>query len=104
MHAVVNHMKLAKPIPDVVFARMQAELMPAARKTPGFIDALCVRIGDEQIVFIALGDSPEAVERMHQEVGGPWIGPNAKPYVASVDRKVGPVAAHAGGLVAAAKG
>jgi hypothetical protein len=96
MHAVVNHMKLSGPIPSEVFERMQAELMPAGRKIPGFVDATCVRIGDDQIVFILLAENAEALERIHAQVGGPWIGANVRPYVASVDRKVGEVVARSG--------
>jgi hypothetical protein len=95
MHAVVNHLTLSRPLNDGVFERMQSELMPAARAIEGFHDAYCVRIGDEQIIMVILCETPEALERVHLEVGNPWIGANVRPSVAMADRKVGVVAAHA---------
>lgn len=37
----------------------------------------------------------DVFERVHLEVGNPWIGANVRPSVATADRKVGVVAAHA---------
>lgn len=94
MHAVVNHMKLARPIDQAVFDRMQSELVPQLRQVDGFHDALCIKIGDDSIVFVVMGVDPAAIDRISQ-VANPWVGTNVRPYVASVDRKVGPIVARA---------
>jgi hypothetical protein len=95
MIAVVNHMRLSRPIDEDVYRRVQTELIPAARQIEGFHDALCVKIGDEQMVMIVLCETPEALQRVHGEVGDKWIGEIVRPYVGTVDRKVGDVVARA---------
>jgi hypothetical protein len=93
MHAVVNHMKLAKPLDSNIIDRMSSELMSSLARMPGFANALCVQTADDGIVIIVICESEEALERCHQEVGSPWVGPNLGPYLASTDRKVGPLIA-----------
>jgi hypothetical protein len=93
MHAVVNHMKLSKPLDNDIVERMSSELMSSLSAMPGFANALCVQVADDGIVIIVICDSEEALERCHQEVGSPWVGPNLGPYLAGTDRKVGPVIA-----------
>ena len=93
MHAVVNHMKLSKPLDDDIIRRMNSELMANISGMPGVADALCVHVADDGIVVVVLCESAESLERVHQEVGSPWVGENLRPYLASTDRKVGPVIA-----------
>lgn len=93
MVAVVNHMKLARRVPDEVFERMQRELMVEAGRIAGFHDAVCIRIGDEHVIMVVQCETAEAMEAVHRDVGGPWIGTHLRPFVESVDRKVGVVAA-----------
>jgi hypothetical protein len=93
MHAVVNYMRLSVPLSSNIIGRMSAELMSSLAKMPGFEDALCVQTADDDIVIIVICESEEALERCHQEVGSPWVGPNLGPYLASTDRRVGPVIA-----------
>jgi hypothetical protein len=93
MYAVVNHMKLSRPLDDSIVARMNSELMPNIAKMPGVADALCVQVAEDGIVVVVLCDSADSLERVHQEVGSPWVGENLIPYIASTDRKVGPVIA-----------
>ena len=93
MYAVVNHIKLSKPLDRNIISRMNSELMPDIAKMPGAADALCVQVADDAIVVVVLCESEESLERVHQEVGSPWVGENLRPYVASTDRKVGPVIA-----------
>jgi hypothetical protein len=93
MHAVVNHMKLSTPLDDNIIDRMNSELMAKIAKMPGVANALCVQVADDGIVVVVVCESAESLERVHQEVGLPWVRENLKPYLASTDRKVGPVIA-----------
>ena len=94
VHAVVNHMKLGTPLDDDIIERMNSGLMAKAAGMPGFRNAYCVQTAHDGIVIIVVCESAEALERVHQEVGSPWVGGNLLPYVASTDRKTGPVIAH----------
>ena len=93
MYAVVNHMKLSRPLDADIIGRMNSELMASIATMPGAVNALCVQVADDGIVVVVICESAEALERVHQEVGSPWVGENLKPYLASTDRKVGPVIA-----------
>jgi hypothetical protein len=93
MYAVVNHMKLSRPLDDTIIGRMNSELMSNIAEMPGAADALCVQVADDGIVVVVVCESAEALERVHQKVGSPWVGKNLVPYLASTDRKVGPVIA-----------
>ena len=93
MYAVVNHMKLSKSLDDSIIGRMNSELMSDIAKMPGVDNAICVQVSDDGIVVIVMCESAESLERVHQEVGLPWVRGNLTPYLASTDRKVGPVIA-----------
>jgi len=93
MHAVVNHMKLSRPLDDDIIERMNSELMSNIGKMPGVANALCVQVAEDAIVVVVVCESEDSLERVHQEVGLPWVRGNLKPYLASTDRKVGPVIA-----------
>ena len=93
MHAVVNHMKLNKQLDNDIIKRMNSELMADISRMPGVANALCVQVADDGIVVLVVCESEESLERVHQEVGLPWVRENLKPYLASTDRKVGPVIA-----------
>ena len=93
MYSVVNHMKLSRPLDDDIIDRMNSELMPSIARMPGAVEALCVQVAEDGIVVVVVCESADSLERVHQEVGRPWIGRNLKPYLASTDRKVGPVIA-----------
>jgi hypothetical protein len=86
-------MKLSRPLDDDIIERMNSELMANIGKMPGVSNALCVQVADDGIVVIVICESAEFLERVHQEVGLPWVRENLKPYLATTDRKVGPVIA-----------
>jgi hypothetical protein len=98
MYAVVNHMKLSRPLDDNIIERMNSELMSNLSKVPGVAHGLCVQVADDGIVIIVICESAEALERAHQEVGSPWVGENLAPYLAGTDRKTGPVIARSQNL------
>ena len=101
MYAVVNHMKLSRPLDEDIVRRMNTELISDLMKLPGVAHALCVQVADDGIVISVICDSEESLERAHQEVGSPWVGQNLSPYLASTDRKTGPVIARSENLDAA---
>jgi hypothetical protein len=98
MYAVVNHMKLSKPLDENIIRRMNTELMTDLVKLPGVAHALCVQVADDGIVISVICDSEESLERAHQEVGSPWVGQNLSLYLVSTDRKTGPVIARSENL------
>jgi len=93
MHAVVNHMKLSRPLDGDIIERMNSELMSDIGKMPGVVQGLCVQVADDGIVVVVVCESEDFLERVHQEVGLPWVRDNLKPYLAGTDRKTGPVIA-----------
>jgi hypothetical protein len=93
MYAVVNHMKLSRPLDDDIVGRMNSELMSTIGQMPGADNALCVQVADDAIVIVVICESATSLEQVHQQVGSPWVGKNLGPYLASTDRKVGPVIA-----------
>ena len=98
MYAVVNHMKLSRPLDDNIIGRMNSELMSNLSKMPGVAHGLCVQVADDGIVIIVICESEESLERVHQGIGSPWVGENLAPYLASTDRKTGPVIARSENL------
>src|SRR5215217_6540864 len=98
MYAAVNHMKLSRPLDDNIIGRMSSELMLNLSMLPGVAHALCVQVADDGIVIVVICESEESLERAHQEVGSPWVGENLAPYLASTDRKTGPVIARSENL------
>ena len=74
-----------------IIRRMNTELMSDLLKLPGVAHALCVQVAEDGIVISVICDSEESLERAHQEVGSPWVGQNLSPYLASTDRKTGPI-------------
>ena len=76
-----------------IIKRMNSELMADISRMPGVANALCVQVADDGIVVLVVCESVESLERVHQEVGLPWVRENLKPYLANTDRKVGPVIA-----------
>lgn len=97
MHAVVNHLRLSTPLDADIVERMNAELMAKAAEISGFVNAYCVQVADDGLVMIVVCATEESLERVHQEVGSPWIGGNLLPYLAGTDRKTGPVIASSTG-------
>jgi hypothetical protein len=55
-------------------------------KMPGVADALCVQVADDGIVVLVVCDSAKSLERVHQEVGTPWVRGNLTPYSISPAR------------------
>jgi hypothetical protein len=89
----VNDLKLGRPPDNDIIERMNSQLMSNIAKMPGVVDARCVQVADDGIVVVVICESEDCLERVYQMVGSPWVGQNLKLYLASTDRKVGPVIA-----------
>jgi hypothetical protein len=94
MHAVVNRLRLATPIPAEVWSRAQDEVPPLAREVPGFRALYVIEMTDDEVVLLVVGDSAEALDRVASEVGNTWMRENVIPYLAAPpDRQIGKVVA-----------
>ena len=90
MPAVVNHMRLSKPLEENIIERMNSELMANIAKMPGIDNALCVHVSEDGIVVIVLCDSADSWnEYIKRSAAMGWR--NLTPYIARTDRKVGPM-------------
>lgn len=88
MHAVVNRIRLARPIPDEVFASAAREVMPRVEAIEGLRAMHLVSAGEHELVVVLLADSPEALERTRVEVGNAWMRENVVPYAAGAPERV----------------
>jgi hypothetical protein len=92
MHAVVNTLRLAKPIPDEIWARAEQEVGVKARTIEGFRGMQVVRLAEDEIVLLVFADDAPTLDVIATEVGGPWMVANVIPYLAGPpQRRVGEV-------------
>ena len=90
MHAVVNRLRLKHPIDPEVFAAAQRDLPPRAAQIDGLLAFHVVRVADDELVVVILGDSAAALERMRDEIGNEWMSDNIVPHLAApTDRIAG---------------
>jgi hypothetical protein len=90
MHAVVNRLRLARPIDPAVFEAAQRDLPARAAQIEGLRAFHVLRAGDDELLLLILGDTPEALERMRSEVGNDWMVENIVPHLAGgTERTVG---------------
>ena len=73
--------------------RMRSNPLPLPMVSTFYAPALIADHADMENIYSVICDSEESLERAHQEVGSPWVGQNLSPYLASTDRKTGPVIA-----------
>lgn len=90
MHAVVNRLRLAHPIDPSVFEAAQRDLPPRAAQIEGLRGFHLLRVSDDELVLVILGDTPQALERMRDEIGNDWMRENVVPHLAGgTERLVG---------------
>ena len=90
MHVVVNRIRLKSPIGDEVFALAQRDIPPRAAEIGGLEAFYFLRVGDDELVVVIVGDSEEAIDRMRAEIGNDWMRENVMPLAAAPpDRMVG---------------
>lgn len=93
MHAIVNTMKLARPLPAELLLKMEQELVPRCRGL-GLLSIKIVQVTELDIVMVAFYTSREALDEVSSKLAGPWFGENVRSYLAGpVNRLVGEVIA-----------
>lgn len=94
MHAVVNRIRLERPIDDEVYTAAQRDLPDRVAGIDGLRAFYLIRCGADDLLVVILGDSQEAIDRMRDEVGNDWMRANVIPHAASApDRLLGEVVA-----------
>lgn len=94
MHAVVNRLRLSRPLSPEVWSRAQAEVLPLARQVPGFKSLHVIEMTDEEVVLVIVADTAETLDRVATEAGNAWMRENVIPHLAAPpDRQIGRVVA-----------
>jgi hypothetical protein len=93
MHAIVNTLKLARPLDDQILHKIKEEFLPRAREAnAGFLGAKIVRVSELEVVLLAFYANREVLDEVSSKVAGPWFAENVRPYLAGpVTRTVGEV-------------
>ena len=96
MHLVVNHLRFSTPPPQSAVDAIHGAAGDQLRTIDGFRAVHFCRVDDEHYVLVVEADTPEALERISQEVGGPWVTEHLAPHFsAPPDRSVAEVIASA---------
>jgi hypothetical protein len=92
MHAIVNSMKLARPLDDELLHKLD-EFCPRLREASvGFLGIKIVRVSELEVVMLAFYSSREALDEVSSKIAAPWFAENVRPYLAGpVSRSVGEV-------------
>jgi len=94
VHAVVNRIRLASPIPDEVYAEARREVLPGAAAIQGLRAMHLIRAGRDELIVVVLADSEAVLERAREEIGNDWMRANVIPHAAGrPERVTGEVAA-----------
>ncbi len=94
MHAVVNHLSVARPPTSDVVADLQERALVEAAAIPGILDVHLVQVDERHLVMIIVGEDLEALGRLSEEVGSPWVQEHLGPlFVSPPNRVVGEVLA-----------
>ncbi len=82
MHAVINRIRLKEPIDEAVYVAAQAELPARVAEIDGIRALYLVRSGEDDLLVVILGDSPEAIDQMRDEIGNEWMRAHVVPHAA----------------------
>lgn len=94
MHAIVNTMKLARPLPPELLLKMEQELLPRCRELDPALAIKIVQVTETDLVMIAFYSSREKLDEVSSKLAGPWFGEHVRSYLAGpVNRLVGEVIA-----------
>lgn len=93
MHAIVNTMKLVRPLEDELLRRMQNEVFAQLREAnAGFLGGKIVRVSELEVVMLAFWANREVLDELSNKIAGPWFAANVRPYLAGpVTRVVGEI-------------
>jgi hypothetical protein len=90
MHAVINRLRLKRPIDPEVFAAARRDLVPRVARVAGIAAFHVVQVADDELVVVILGDDGAALERLRDEAGNAWMTENITPHLAAgTERQVG---------------
>jgi hypothetical protein len=93
MHAVVNRLTFADPVPADLIARLRHDALPRVRAA-GCLEADVVQTGERELHLVLLFEQPGDADRTMREVGSPWMREHVVPLLAGpTDRRVGDVVA-----------
>lgn len=88
MQAVVNRIRLKSPIDAAVFAVARRDIPPRAAEIEGLQAFHVLRVSEDELVVLVIGDSEEALDRMRAEVGNAWMRENVVPHAAAPPERV----------------
>lgn len=93
MFAIVNTMKLARPLPPELLLKIEQELVPRSRElNAGLLGLKIVQVTETDVVLLAFYASREALDEISSKIAGPWFAENVRSYLAGpVNRVVGEV-------------
>lgn len=92
--AVVNHLHFKERVDKERFSAAETDLVPQMKAIDGFRALHVVQVGDDHVILIILGDTPEALNKVATEVGSPWLSANIVPLLAAPpERHIGTVIA-----------
>jgi len=93
MHAIVNTLKLARPLDDQILRKVKEEFFPRVREAnAGFLGSKLVRVSELEVVVLAFYANREVLDEVSSKIAGPWFAENVRPYLAGpVTRSVGEV-------------
>jgi hypothetical protein len=92
MHVVVNHLYLASPVSETALMALEFEVLPACREIPGFVSVQLVRVDEEHHMLVAVGESPETIDRINTGTCAAWVSEHLRPLlVKPAERYVGKV-------------
>lgn len=92
MHVVVSHMHFASPVPESALMALEFEVLPTCRNIPGFVSVQLVRVDDEHHIFVAIGETPETIDRLINGTCGAWVSEHLRPLLTEpAERYVGEV-------------
>lgn len=93
MHAVVNRLSFADPVPPDLIARLRDDAMSRLRET-ACLDAYVVQTDERELHLVLVFEAADDADRVMQEVGSPWMREHVVPLLAGpTDRRVGEVVA-----------
>lgn len=93
MHAVVNRLTFADPVPAELLARLRDDALPRVRAS-GCLEADVVQTGERELHLVLLFREPGDADRTMREVGSPWMREHVVPLLdGPTDRRVGEVVA-----------